>query len=428
MRSTIVSRSAAAAKAQNKAASLKTKLSNGLSVVAQDNNGAVSQLVLAFRAGSRYQASNQQGLVHHIRNFVGRDAQSYPGLQLVWSSAASGANLSSFATRDIFGVQISVARDHAAYALSILGHLAAKPAFKPWELEDVAPTILADLSQKTPYQIVFEDIHRAAFRNDSLSFSLFSSKREVGAYKSDELSKFAEKHFVSGNGVLVGVNVDGEILKNYAEESGSIADGRLITNHEAPFRGGDYRRFARGNDVHIIVAGSGAPIGNLKARATQAVFLAHIGRVSPLKFASIPGSTSGLSTLPSGVVGSSFQASYDGSGLVGAYLLASGANADGAVRAAVDALKTPKVQDIEGCKRRAINEVLFNAENTVFSAYEHATNALHKGPEQSELIAEIQKVQPKDVEQFATTAFKRLAIAAYGSHGRVPYSDELPSV
>ncbi|CCD69955.1 Peptidase M16 N-terminal domain-containing protein [Caenorhabditis elegans] len=427
MRSSFVSKSAAAIKTQKPTGSLKTKLNNGLKVVSQENNGAISQLILAFRAGSRYEKVTQPGLVHHVRNFVGRDAQSYPGLQLVWSSAASGANLNSFATRDIFGVQISVARDQAAYALSILGHVAAKPAFKPWELEDVTPTILADLSQKTPYGIVFEDIHRAAFRNDSLSFSLYSSKGQVGAYKSQELAKFAAKHFVSGNAVLVGINVDGSILKSYAEECGVVPDGHIITNQGSPFRGGDYRRFARGNDVHIMVAGDGAAVGDLKFLAAQAVFLAHIGRASPLKFASLPGSTSGLAlaNLPEGVTGSAFQAPYDGSGLVGVYLLATGANADSAVRATVKVLRTTQVQDIEGCKRRAIADILFNAENNVYSAYDLATNALYNGPEQSELIAEIQKIQESDVQKYTKAAFERLAISAYGNYGRIPYADEL---
>ncbi|KAF1753048.1 hypothetical protein GCK72_019604 [Caenorhabditis remanei] len=428
MRSSLVSKSAAALKANSQTAPIKEKLKNGLTVVAQDNNGAVSQLILAFRAGARYQSVTQQGLVHHIRNFVGRDAQSYPGLQLVWSSAASGAQMNSFASRDIFGVQISVARDDAAYALSILGHVASKPAFKPWETEDVLPTIRADLSQKTPYSRVFEDLHRAAFRNDSLSYSLLSSKNQIGAFKSDEMSKFAAKHFVSGNGVLVGINVDHNILKNYAEESGTISEGSIVMNHMAPFRGGDYRRFARGDNVHIVIAGAGAPINDVKQRAVQSVFLAHVGRSSPLKFATLPGTQSGLglANLPGGVTGSSFQAAYDGSGLAGVYLISPAANSDAAVRAAVGALRKPKVQDIEGCKRRAIAEILFSSENSVLSAYEHATNALYKGPDSSnDLISEIQKVDVKDVEKFADGAFQRLAISAYGNYFRIPYSDEI---
>ncbi|EGT47816.1 CBN-UCR-2.3 protein [Caenorhabditis brenneri] len=379
MRPSLVVKHAAALKSRNPPAFLQSKLENGLTVVSQEKNGAVSEL-------------------------------------------------SSFATRDVFGVRISVARDQAPYALQILGHVAAKPAFKPWEIEDITPTILADLSQKTPYNIVIEDIHHAAFRSGSLSHSLYSPKSNVGTYKSEELSQFASKHFVNGNGVLVGVNVDEELLKNYAEGSGVVANGSVVKSRDSKFRGGDYRRFCKMNGVHIIVAGPGAAVGDIKKQAVQAVFLAHIGRVSPLKFATLPGSKTQLglsSKLPEGVAGSGFNLMYEDTGIVGVYLIASGANADASVRATVEALKAPKVQELDACKKRAINEILFNAENNLHSAYGLATTALFTNSKQIDLIAEIQKVQSRDIEEFAKTTFERLAISAYGNCAKIPYSDEI---
>ena len=52
--------------------------------------------VLAFRAGSRFEDVNQKGLVHHVRNFVGRDSEQFLGVPLLWSTAAIGANLVSW--------------------------------------------------------------------------------------------------------------------------------------------------------------------------------------------------------------------------------------------------------------------------------------------------------------------------------------------
>lgn len=44
----------------------------------------------------------------------------------------------SFSTPDYLGVRLSVPRDSSGLALSVLGHVAADPAFKEWELEDVS--------------------------------------------------------------------------------------------------------------------------------------------------------------------------------------------------------------------------------------------------------------------------------------------------
>uniref|UniRef100_A0A1I7UEU2 Peptidase_M16 domain-containing protein n=1 Tax=Caenorhabditis tropicalis TaxID=1561998 RepID=A0A1I7UEU2_9PELO len=417
MRSSLVSKSAVAAKIKTTASPLRAKLSNGLQVVSQDNGGAVSQLILAFRAGSRYQSTTQQGLVHHIRNFVGRDVQSYPGLQLVWASAASGGQMNSFASRDILGVHMAVPRDTAEYALSILGQVASRPAFKPWEIEDVLPTIRADLTRKTPYGIVFEDIHRAAFRNDSLGHSLYAQKNEIGRFGSEEMKEFAKKHFVNGNGVLVGINVDSETLNNYGEQNGAIQDGSLVVSHLSPFRGGDYRRTSPGSAVHVIIAGTGAQNNDVKQLAAQSIIAAHIQTtVSPLTQNILPGG------VPSG---SAVSASYDGSGLIGIYLNTTAAMSDPLVRRTVEEFRNLKIKNLEGTKRRAINEILFNSQNTVFTGFDLATAALHKGPEPSAIIEEIQKIQEKDVNGFVKTAFERIAISAYGNCSGITYSDEI---
>uniref|UniRef100_A0A1I7UYZ9 SWIB domain-containing protein n=1 Tax=Caenorhabditis tropicalis TaxID=1561998 RepID=A0A1I7UYZ9_9PELO len=147
----LVSKSAVAAEVKTTASPLRAKLSNGLQVVLQDNGGAVSQL-------------------------VSLSSRENP-------SAASGGQMNSF---------------NAEYALSILGQVASCPAFKPWEIEDVLPTIRADLTRKTPHGIVFEDIYRAAFRSDSLGHSLYAQKNEIGGFGSEEMKEFAKKHFVNG--------------------------------------------------------------------------------------------------------------------------------------------------------------------------------------------------------------------------------------
>ncbi|CAB3402103.1 unnamed protein product [Caenorhabditis bovis] len=425
MRSSAVARSVAAARVQRDSSFTKGKIANGLTVVSQDNNGPVSQLVLAFRAGSRYQSPEQGGLVHHVRNFVGRDVQSYPGLQLVWSAAASGASMKAFSTRDVFGVHLTVPRDKAAYALSILGHTAAKPAFKPWEMEDVIPTLYADIAHKNPYSVVFEDIHRAAYRNGALANSVYATKGQVGSSKSKDLCKFAEKHFVSGNGVIVGYNVDAATLKLYADESGAIENGSSVAVKESPYRGGNFRRHANGKDAHIIIAGQGASSNDVKSLAAQAVLQAVIGKTSPLKFSSLPGTNSLLGKLPSGTVGSAFQAIHDQSGLVGVYILTNGSNAESSVKNTVASLRSAKVQDLEAAKRCAINDILTRSERGSTNALEEAIAALSGGPSTAELISAIGKVSTSDVESLAKKAFSKLSIASYGNISNVPYVDEL---
>ncbi|CAB3411720.1 unnamed protein product [Caenorhabditis bovis] len=213
-----------------------TKVSSGLTVATLDNHGPLSQLVLAFRAGSRYETAAQAGLVHTLRNFVGRDTTQYPGTSVVWSSAAAGGVLKSFATRDIFGVSMTVPRDETAHALSILGHAASQPAFKPWEVEDVLPTMRADNGYRTPFDYVFEGIHRAAYRNGPLANSVYSPCSQIGKISTQTLSKFADDHLVSGNGIIFGTNIEQEQLILYAENYSPIRQGNAVSTPSSPYK------------------------------------------------------------------------------------------------------------------------------------------------------------------------------------------------
>lgn len=83
-------------------------LPNGLTVSSVDLHGAVSQLVLAFRAGTRYEQPNELGLVHHLRNLVGTDSANYMGLKLLWQAGGIGSNIHATTSKDFLSIHMNV--------------------------------------------------------------------------------------------------------------------------------------------------------------------------------------------------------------------------------------------------------------------------------------------------------------------------------
>uniref|UniRef100_A0A1I7XUV8 Peptidase_M16 domain-containing protein n=1 Tax=Heterorhabditis bacteriophora TaxID=37862 RepID=A0A1I7XUV8_HETBA len=102
----------------------------------------MAHLVLAFRAGSLYESANQPGLVHHLRKAVRTDSVSYHGINLIWSNAVRGSNMTTFTSCDVFGVFISVPRDQSTLAHSVFDHVTAQPVYKPWEMEHESAHVL----------------------------------------------------------------------------------------------------------------------------------------------------------------------------------------------------------------------------------------------------------------------------------------------
>ena len=72
-----------------------SRLSNGLTVASLDMGGPISHLIIAYRAGTRYEEPQEAGIVHHIRNLIGSDSPQYYGAQLLWQCGTAGAALVS---------------------------------------------------------------------------------------------------------------------------------------------------------------------------------------------------------------------------------------------------------------------------------------------------------------------------------------------
>lgn len=68
-------------------------LPNGLTVFSKDLKGPVAQLVLAFRAGSRYEQPDEFGITHHLRNCIGIDSERAFGVHLLYQCGGAGATL-----------------------------------------------------------------------------------------------------------------------------------------------------------------------------------------------------------------------------------------------------------------------------------------------------------------------------------------------
>lgn len=96
-----------------------SRLSNGLTVASVDLQGAVSQLLIAYKAGSRYEQPNEVGLVHHLRNSIGTDSANYLGVKLLWQSGSIGSALTASASKDLLAVQMSVVCDFT-YLIKVL--------------------------------------------------------------------------------------------------------------------------------------------------------------------------------------------------------------------------------------------------------------------------------------------------------------------
>ncbi|GMT31593.1 hypothetical protein PFISCL1PPCAC_28549, partial [Pristionchus fissidentatus] len=407
-----------------KAPEQSTKLPSGLTVASAEHNGPVAHLVLAFRAGSRYESDKQAGLVHHVRNMVGADSKQYGGVQLVWSAASAGSEISSFSTPDYLGVRLSVPRDSSQLALSVLGHVAADPAFKEWELEDVLPSLKHDLTYLQPSTIVFEDIRRAAFRNGSLSHPLYASDFTIGNYSGDDLRRFAAARLVAGQAVLYGVNIEHDRLRSYGDVHAPLKAEPGTPAAPSSYKGGEWRREGPGKQAHVVISGPGAAAGDAAGLAAQAVLVASLGGASALKFGAAGKGAFAGAVKQGGAAVAAFEQAFEGEGLVGAYVLADSSRVAETVKGVARALKTYAADDLEAAKLRAKMDLLRKSAHSADSATARSMEIL-AGLKEGAVLAAIDNISGAQVEAAAKKAAANLSIASYGAISNVPYKDQL---
>jgi len=416
-----------------------SRLPNGMTVASVDLRGAVSQLVLAFRAGSRYEQVDEAGLVHHLRNCVGIDSAKYLGVKMLWQSGSIGANLLSTASKDILALHMSVCRTYANVGLSLLGEF-AQPAFKEWDVEDVSETLEIDLAQQSPLELVVENLHKNAYREGPLGNSILAPSHRIGKISNKQLGLFAKSRLVTSEAVLVGINIDHSSLLDYSSHQGSISQESSggKPGRDSPYIGGGEMRVSANTPlVHVAIAGQGARLTDLKSVAVQSVLAAVIGRGQNLKFTNSPGfgvvSKQVFKAANHHKVGvNALNIVHSDGGLAGVYIVAEGDKAAPYVKAAVAGLKelassAPDAETLSIAKKLTEVETHVNAESSAGLAIDQAAQILANGSvaSPSEFIKAVQEVSGEDIKKAAARILEKPSISSYGKINQVPHVDQL---
>ncbi|KAI6204480.1 hypothetical protein M3Y94_00678900 [Aphelenchoides besseyi] len=413
---------AAAAQAQSSFTSgIEAKVSrlpNGLTAASIDLNGSVSSLVVAYRAGSRFQQPNESGVVHTLRNSIGKDSAKYLGVKLLWQMGGAGGNLSSFATKDSLAVQLDVVRDNTPIGISLLGEFAS-PALKAWDLEDAEAALAYDLRTQKPYDWVLDLFHKSAYRNGSLATTVLAHSGQ-NHIDNRQIESFAHSRLLTGEAVLFGINVDHSDLLNYAGQQSAIREGKAASATESPYIGNqDTRREALTSTAHVLIGGEGAGLNNRSAVAVQEVLAQLITKLE-LKTNERPYGLAPLNVF------------HSDSGLAGVYVATDGQYANEAVRAAWQHLKTlakdgPGEEQFKVAQKSAQLEALLHLEWPSHLALDQSHQVLATGelllPQ--DLSEAIQKVSADDIKKAAKKIVDKPSLAAYGRINQVPYLDQL---
>lgn len=404
-----------------------TTLPSGGVVASVENNAPVSQVAVVFKAGSRYETPRSKGAAHVLRTAAGLGTEGASSFAITRTIQQAGGTLVAESGREHVLYSINVIRDNLSDSLEVLGNVATKPSFKPWELGDNVHRIKTDLALRDPSTLALELLHSAAYRNSGLGNSIFVPEYQLGKLSHDVMAEFFASTHLASRMAVVGLGVDHDGLVSYAKGLGVGSGDGFATS--GSYGGGELRKENGAAVTCVAVAGAGASIGSADA-AALAVAQQILGTGPGIKYGNNASSVLAKVVASSGGIGSAsaININYSDSGLFGYFIMADSASVDkvlSAVHSAVNGMKVTEA-DVARGKKMAKAAILMATESAGEKLEDMALQGLLTGKCSMAATAAIDAVTASAVQSALQKVLGgKLSMGTIGSLSTVPFIDQL---
>jgi len=412
---------------------------NNFIVGSIENYAPISHVIVAVGAGPRHEKAHEKGASHAIRslsNLSTVDATKF-GISRVLD--VGGSNIITTTTREETIFHLQTTRDHLEKGMSVLGQLATRQAFKPWEVTAGHKMIKQELAylNRDKGALLTEVVHEAAYRQSPLSRSLYCNPLYISKIQNAMLLEFVETNFTVDRIAILGIGVDHddilEDVSSYFDSSRSKPSTPVASLPSKFYGGSDLRQDdGSGSVVAALVASAEAKSAEFKVLAKL------LGGTPQSKYSSNLASSRlnvAISNAAGSSINSAFESSYSDGGLFGFSVATSADSVGEALKAGAAEMARLAAgdfsdEDVERAKRQAKAEALMHAESIgevgkALAVGLLKTQAIHDplgpavaidGVTKDSLAAAAKALDPKK---------ENYSLAAIGGTSTTPYIDEI---
>jgi len=403
---------------------LKTTTLDNVTVSSVETNRATARLAVYFKAGSRHESYETQGLAHALRIFSGLGTAGASQFGLSRTIDQHGGKLSCESGREHICYTLEATRNNIPLLDKFLQNATVNQKFKPWELSDHLERLKLDRILRPPEVRTLELLHKAAFRT-GLGNSLYSPKHMVGKHNSEMLLDFVAKNFVEA--AVVGVGLPHEQVVDFAGRL-NIKPGSRTVEPQKYHGGAEIRKESGGDIAYVALAIEGAPFTKQKEQIAAALVHRALGSGPRTKFGFGSGKLNAATKdTKKESVASGFSTSYSDSGLIGVFIYASCCCAGDVTKKAAELLRTGSFNDQDLSRAKAVlkSDIVLALESDEGLVDDLGLQSLHhkKVTSFEEVSGIIDSITTADLNKAVTGG--KLSMASYGNIGQVPYIDQL---
>ncbi len=200
----------------------KTRLANGLVIVTEQMPHVRSVSFGVFlRVGSRYEATEKNGLTHFIEHALFKGTRKRSAAQIAEESDALGGHLDAFTGREMVGFYTKVLDCHLPRAFELIADLVTSPAFRSAEIEKERKVILEEIKmvEDTPDDLVHEIFSENFYPEHPLGRPILGTPQSLSRFRRKQVQEYYERIYRADNLVIAAAgNLTHEQVVALAEE------------------------------------------------------------------------------------------------------------------------------------------------------------------------------------------------------------------
>ena len=412
-----------------------TKLANGVTVASCEMDSPATTVGVYVETGSA--ADVVPGTAHALQHMAFKSSASKSQFMMVRDAERLGAAPSCTAARENMVYQVDTLTSSVPEAMSMLAETITAPKFLPWEVQDSASSIAADIAdvQANPMAYVQELMHPAAYGASSPLGKPLMPKA-AGGVDADTLGAFIADQFVPSKMVVAAAGYEHSELVSLATKAfGSLPAGTAAAVGGDKYVGGEVRLMSDDPATHFAIGFEGA---GWKADSLVPLCVLNTMMGGGTSF-SAGGPGKGMYTrlyqnilnrFPYVQAASVFSAFYNQTGVFGVYGAAPASEMGSLVSATVDELKKMKgeISDVElaRAKNQLKASLLMNLESRPILFEDIGRQVLTYGArtEPQTLVAQIEAVTVADLHKVAGAMLKSApSVVVVGDTTSVPRYD-----
>ena len=183
-----------------------TRLETGLTILTDQMSGVRSAtLGFFFRAGSRHEPDELNGISHFIEHTVFKGTAKRSALDIAIEQDRLGGNLDAFTTHEETGFAIKVIDDQVSAAFDLIADMLANPRFDDGDLESEQRVIIEEMKMvdDSPEEYLGEIFSREFFPGHALGLSIAGTPKTVKSFDGEKTRTYHRQAFNGSNLVIV---------------------------------------------------------------------------------------------------------------------------------------------------------------------------------------------------------------------------------